>query len=131
MSGPPRPGGEGALSASCQEGTDSPEPSAAYETLFVEGPLATRGQRPVRDDIDVAVQQIDTFAVDGQPGTTIDQAPPGARLGDVPRKTQGPHLPGIDVAAIVQAEVPVAVSSLLATRSQSAECDRDDARDPR
>jgi hypothetical protein len=64
--------------------------------------------------VEVAEEDVDRRAVHGEPGAAVDDWSPLAELGDLPRMAERAHAGGIDRrgAAVVQAEVPVAVRAL-------------------
>lgn len=66
---------------------------------------------PVLDLVEVAVEQVDAHPVDGQPGAAVDQATPFAGLDHGAGKAEGADGIGVDPAAAVEAEVPIAVGS--------------------
>src|SRR5690606_27762890 len=72
----------------------------------------------VLDDVEVAVVDVDPAALDGQPGTAVeDAAAPPADLGDLARPAAGAPAVRVEGAPVVDRQVPVAAAPVGATRA--------------
>ena len=87
-----------------------------------------RLRQPVLDGVQVAVEEVDPFALDRQPGAAVDDAPPLPRRDDLSLVAEGADGVGVDAAAVVEPEVPVAIGPRRAARAGAAEGHRHDAR---
>src|SRR5690606_28259287 len=82
----------------------------------------------VLDDVEVAVVDVDPAALDGQPGTAVeDAAAPPADLGDLALPADGPQVVRVEGAPVVDRQVPVAVGPLGALGARTAQGDGPDA----
>ena len=90
-------------------------------------PALLRLGGPALDQVEVAEQDVDRHAVDGEPRPAVDDRAPLAELGDVAVVPEPPHVLGVERAAVVDAEVPVAVGPVRARRARAPERDGDRA----
>lgn len=82
------------------------------EPLDREAPLARLGQA-VLDVVEIAVVHVDLPPVDPQPGAAVeDTTAPAADLGDLPLPPERTQVIGLEVAAVVDGEIPVAVGPM-------------------
>src|SRR4051812_46731216 len=84
--------------------------------------------RPVLDEVEVAVEEVDAGAVDYQPRAAVHQPPPLARLDDRSLEAERSYVVGVDAAAVVEAEVPVASGLREAGRARAQDRKGDHAR---
>jgi len=88
-----------------------------HQRLDGEPALAGRGYLPV-DDVQVAVVNVGAAAVDLQPGPAVEHAAaPAADLEDLTGPAGIAQRLRVEVAPVVDGEVPVAVWSLRALRA--------------
>jgi hypothetical protein len=80
------------------------------------------------DVVQVAIVQVDPPPLDLQPGAAVHHAAaPAAEFGDDTRPTGAPHVVDVEVAAVVEREVPVAVRTGFPPSARAAERNRMDA----
>jgi hypothetical protein len=71
---------------------------------------ALLGQRgPALDDVEVAVEHVDLDPVEVPPCSAVHQPAPLAGVDDGPGVAERAQVPGVEVAPVVEPEVPVAV----------------------
>src|SRR5690606_42108889 len=92
-----------------------------HQRLDAEAALP-RLREVVLDDVEAAVVDVDPAALDGQPGTAVeDAAAPPAGLGHLALPADGPQAVRVDGAPVVDRQVPVAVCPLGALGARTAQ----------
>jgi hypothetical protein len=76
---------------------------------------------PVLDHVEIAIEEVDSFAIDLQPGATVDDAAPRSGFSDVTGVAKLADGIGVDAATVIESDIPVAIRSRHATSTGPAE----------
>jgi hypothetical protein len=73
------------------------------------------------DEVNIAVEEVNPLVSNGEPGTAIDQSSPLPRIYDGSLEAERAQAIGIERMSIVDAEIPVAITSFSSRRTRSSQ----------